>query len=89
MADPTLDQFEELLKQRRANVIPDAVNQAIDNSGQSILATAEQDVAVPGNGNIQLGTLNAPPEFNASQQMMMMANEDIVASQNNLPSGKR
>ena len=88
MADPTLDQFEELLKQRRANVIPDDVNQAIDDSGQSILATAEQDVAVPGNGNIQLGTLKAPPEFNASQQMMMMANQDIVASQNNLPSGE-
>ena len=84
MADPTLEEFERLLQ--RQNVTDD-INQAVDASGQFLGATPEQDVAEVGNGNIQLGTLKAPPEFTADQQMMLMANQDVIASQNNLPCG--
>ena len=85
MADPTLEEFERLLQQQN---VADDVNQAVDASGQFLGATAEQDVAEVGNGNIQLGTLEAPPEFTADQQKMLMANQDVIASQNNLPSGE-
>jgi tetratricopeptide (TPR) repeat protein len=85
MADPTLEEFERLLQQQN---VTDDVNQAVDASGQFLGATPEQDVAEVGNGNIQLGTLEAPPEFTADQQKMLMANQDVIASQNNLPSGE-
>lgn len=85
MADPTLEEFKRLLQQQG---VADDVNQAVDASGQFLGATPEQDVAEVGNGNIQLGTLKAPPEFTADQQMMLMANQDVIASQNNLPSGE-